>query len=403
MGPAKSKPSDKALAPDPFACLPHVQREASSLREKEAALEMEFMLQAMQLKEFAAEGNNLERLLQRADNSSFEDRHKGLTLPLDNAGFVQSFQAHERDAIANFFQLYGLVVIKNAIDHEACDRSVAEVWDFLEHDCKGLDRADPSTWGTWPSLWKLGILSNTFLLSPQLCENRQAPDVHRAFAAVFGTERLIVNVGRASAMRPTRDVPQRQATGEVQLVDLPEWKSAEGSDWLHWDMNPFTGFASTFSWRVHNVFANCGYSRLRVQGILALMDCRAEDGGFFCVPGSHHVIRGWAHRNNTMSDSKLASPESSTQLHLPKDDPLKQHAQKAPIRRGDLLIWDAKLAHCNFPNDSSSMRMVQYIQMAEADDPVFGVLCSKEGYLPPVDKFELSQLGSKLYGFRSWD
>lgn len=362
------------------------------------------MLESMRLKLLAAEGDTLPRLLRREDNSAFEYAYEALQLPLDGEGFVQGFAAHETDAIQSFFERYGLVVIKDAIDSGACDQSAAEVWDFLEIDCKGLDRADPSTFDKWPSLWKLGILGNTFLLSPQFCENRQAPNVHRGFAAVFGTEQLCVNVGRASAMRPTRGVPQRQPDGEVRPVDRPDWKSAEGREWLHWDMNPFTGFASTFSWRVRDLFANRGYSRLRVQGILALSDCGAEDGGFFCVPGSHKVIRGWANQNSkAVGDARISSAESSLQVYLPADDPLKQHAQKAPIRRGSLLIWDARLAHSNFPCNSDRPRVVQYIQMAEADDPALGPLCAKEGYLPPASKFTLSEAGKKLYGFKSWD
>merc|ERR1719330_1955342 len=89
--------------------------------------------------------------------------------------------------------------------------------------------------------------------------------------------------------------------------------------------------------------ANKGYTRLRTQGILALSDCGPEDGGFFCVPGSHLVVRAWAHRNGeTVSDKQLMNPESGCQIHLPPNDELKHNAQKAPIRRGSLLIWDAR-------------------------------------------------------------
>lgn len=381
------------------------------MEEKEDAFEMEFMLETMRLKEFAAEGNNLARLLRREDNSAFPYAYEALVLPLDSEGFVQSFAVHETEGIRSFFQRYGLVVVRDAIDVGACDRSVQEVWDYLERQCKGLDRAEASTWEQWASLSKLGILGNNFFLSPQFCENRQAPGVHRAFAAVFGTERLVVNVGRASAMRPTHKVLlQRQRTeegmphSEELRADKPEWKTKDGAEWLHWDMNPFTGAASTFSWRARDPAANRSYERLRVQGILALSDCGPQDGGFFCVPGSHSAMRGWAQRHGqAVRDSKVTSPESNLQLVLPQDDPLKENAQKAPIRKGSLLIWSAALAHCNFPNNSDRLRVVQYIQMAEADDPVIGPLCTKLHYFPPTSQFSLTELGSKLYGFRTWD
>jgi len=103
-----------------------------------------------------------------------------------------------------------------------------------------------------------------------------------------------------------------------------------------------------------------------------------------------------------VSDQQIMSAESSIQLPLPHDDPLKAHGQKAPVRSGSLLIWDARLAHCNFPNDSSRMRIVQYIQAAQADDTSIGPLCTNENLLPPRSQFELTPLGRRLYGFEPW-
>lgn len=156
-----------------------------------------------------------------------------------------------------------------------------------------MKRDEPRTWERWPSLSQLGILGNTFNLSAQLCANRQNPACHRVFAALFGTPKLRVNVGRSSVMRPTVNVPWGRPgendEDEPILVGKPEWRSKPGVEWLHWDMNPFTGAASTFSWHLHDVSANRGYGRLSVQGILALSECRVDDGGFFCCPGSHKV------------------------------------------------------------------------------------------------------------------
>jgi ectoine hydroxylase-related dioxygenase (phytanoyl-CoA dioxygenase family) len=174
-------------------------------------------------------------------------------------------------------------------------------------------------------------------------------------------------------------------------------------------MNPFTGASSSFSWSGREPLANREYTHraLRVQGILALRDCcearREADGGFYCVPGSHKVIRSWAHAHGeAVSDKQVNAPESGTQIYVPKGDPLRSHAQKAPIRAGDLLIWDARLAHCNYPNESSAMRMVQYIQMTRADDPAFGLLFTDRNMLPPAAQFEPTLLGERLLGFAPW-
>jgi len=385
--------------PDLASCVPPIDRDASTLAEKEAALEMQFFVETCRLKELAAGGNVLAELLRREDNSLAGPLcYEPLPLPVDDEGFVRSFPAQDAEGIRDFFSRYGLVVVEGVISDEACHRSVDEVWAHAERQVSGLVREDPSTWDKWPGLAKLGILGNSFLLSRQLCENRQEAAVHGAFAAVFGTERLVVNIGRASMMRPTRGVKDG-----VEVGEKPEWRTVEGAEWLHWDVNPFTGAASTFSWRAEDLAANRGYDRLRVQAILALSDCGPCDGGFFCVPGSHRVLRSWAHaRGPDVDDSAIVNPESAVQLRLPDGDPLKAHGQKVPVRRGSLLIWDAHLAHCNFPNDSSRPRIVQYVQMARADDPVMRPLCTSEAYLPPPGDFTLTELGRKLYGLAPW-
>ena len=416
MGARFSRTAQSSKGCDDDACppgadhsvLPPVDREATPLSDKEGVLEMTFMLENMRMKEWAATGENRRACLERVDNSAFDydpATWEPPALPLDDNGFVQAFGVDEGDAIKGFFERYGLVAVRGAIDAEACARSLDEMWAGLETNFQGLRRDDPSTYESWPSLSKLGILGNTFLLSPQWCTNRQSPRVHRAFATLFGTERLVVNVGRASAMRPTRSVPagSRDGGAAPALVDRPEWKTKAGGEWLHWDMNPFTGAASSFSWRVRRPLEARGYGRLRVQGLLALSECGPDDGGFFCVPGSHAIVRGWAHRNaGAMSDASVMSAESSIQLLLPKGDPLKAQGAKVPVRAGDLLVWDARLAHCNFPNDSPNMRVVQYIQAAEADDPAIGPLCTDESLLPPRAQFELTPLGRRLYGFDPW-
>lgn len=386
--------------------MPAVDRETTPLRDKEAAAEFAFMLENMRMKNWAAEGDNLPRFLARADNSTFaSDEFTPRPLPLDHDGFIVSHDADDPEAIRAAFDEFGLVVVRDAITPDACARSVAELWAFLERQCAGLDRTNPRTWGKWPGLSKLGILGNTFVLSPQFFDNRQAPRVHRAFAALLDTAELHVNIGRASVMRPTRAVrlPADEEHAAEEVVDKPEWRSKAGGEWLHWDMNPFTGSASSFSWRLNEPEANKGYDGpLRTQGILALSDCRAQDGGFFCVPGSHTLVRGWAHANaEVVSDQQIYSPESSVQLPLPKGDPLRAHAQPAPIRAGDLLIWNAKLLHCNYPNDSDRLRMVQYIQMKRADDTAFGPLLADRNLLPPAAEFEPSPLGERLLGLQS--
>jgi hypothetical protein len=72
-----------------------------------------------------------------------------------------------------------------------------------------------------------------------------------------------------------------------------------------------------------------------------------------------------------------------------------------PIRKGCLLVWDSRLPHGNFPNNSNSMRIVQYLHMAPVIDKAIRSFPLSKDDLPST--FHLTDLGEKLYGFKSWE
>lgn len=376
---------------------PASAEDAESLTDRETRMLEKFFMETMRLKEWLAADGHLAQALRKEDNSAYGSSNFVPTpLPRDADGFVRTFEPQDEAGIRDFFETYGLVVVRGAVDSEACERSRGELWDLLERDVRGLDRADATTWEKWADLASLGFVGNTFCLSPQICRNRQAPNVHAAFAAVFGRRQLHVNVGRLGATRPTRDVPG------LNGADKPEWATIAGHQWVHWDANPWTGGVSSCSWHLPDPAANRGY-RFAVQAILALGDCPEEAGGFYCVPGSHKVFRAWPRSHELLPADKLVmSPEGPMQVYLPENDPLKQAAETAPIREGDILIWNAHLAHCNFPNSSGRLRLVQYIQMKLADDPVIAPLFDDASLLPPASEFELTPLGRKLLNMEAW-
>lgn len=395
MGALKSRPDER---PKP-----------QSLREREDAYLQLFIEEHLRLREWATENDgNLKTILQPGDNSMHaNDSFVPTPLPRDADGFVLSFPPDDARGIHTFFDAHGVVVVRGVIDLAACASSRTEVWDLLEREVSTVSRNDARTWDRWTSLAWGGFVGNTFNLSPQLCQNRQEPKVHAAFAAVLGRQDLHVNVGRVGAMRPTRRVAAGplDPSGQPSIVDKPEWKTLASNDWLHWDCNPFTGAVSTFSWALHDPVANRDYlnNTTAVQAILALGDCGEHDGGFYCVPGSHKALRSWAHAHQHLSSS-MQSPEGPMQIKLPKgDDEFKRVAEKVPIRAGDLVIWNAATLHCNYPNDSQNLRLVQFIQMKPADDHVMGTLLKDISLLPPAAEFSLTPLGRKLYGFEPWE
>ena len=99
-----------------------------------------------------------------------------------------------------FFAEHGWVVAKGVISREQAARTAQEVWDFA-----GLDPDDPDSWyaeedGATPRP------INTLMYHGQAeWENRTAPRVHEAFAAIWGSERLWTSHDSVNLNLPSRD------------------------------------------------------------------------------------------------------------------------------------------------------------------------------------------------------
>jgi hypothetical protein len=211
-------------------------------------------------------------------------------------------------------------------------------------------------------------------------------------------------------MRPTKNIffPSINKT-----EDRDEWKTV--SEWLHLDMNPLTGRASTYGFEAvaeghfdksedpleaQNKPTNNGMRTRKLQGILALVDCREEDGGFHAVPGFQHFIQTWTKQNEQLCLEVNQNGDPTT-VQIPEDDPIRQHIQRMPIRKGCLLVWDSRLPHGNFPNNSNGMRIVQYLHMAPVADEAIRPFPLSKDDIP--SECHLTDLGKKLYGFKSWE
>lgn len=355
--------------------------------------------------------NNGEKLLSINLSAGDDELFHSAPLPLDSEGFIVSFKVDQEEEILKFFEKHGVVVVSNVLTEEECRRSVKEVWLLLkELNNPEIDPEKPETWERgWPSLSKLGILGNIRWLYPQACDNRQNPNVYRVFQTLFGEHELFANVTRAGLMRPTRDIffPTLNKT-----EDRPTWKTL--SEWLHLDMNPLTGRCTTYGFenvaeshhkgcddvkKAQDRPTNNGMRKRKLQGIIALDDCREQDGGFHAVPGFHHYIKTWT-KNNERVCIKSNEGFDPTTVQIPEDDPIRDHIQRMPIRRGDLLVWDSRLPHGNYPNNSNKMRIVQYLHMAPVSDLAIRPYPLIADDLPT--DFRLTNLGNCLYGFKPW-
>ncbi|CAF1285785.1 unnamed protein product [Rotaria sordida] len=341
------------------------------------------------------------------DDESFQPA----PLPIDADGFIVALSIDQPEEILKFFEKHGAVVVANVLTDEQCERSVDDVWHFLQEMFNpDIRRDQPETWSyKWPSFSKMGILGNDRWLYPQACDNRQNPNIYKVFQTLFGEHELIVNITRAGLMRPTKNI---YFSSRNQIEDRENWKTI--SDWLHLDMNPLTGRATTYGFEhvaeghfehskdplcTQNQSTNNGMRKRKLQAILALDDCREEDGGFHAVPGFQNYIATWTKQNQQLClDTNQGGDPTTVQIQI--DDPIRQHIQRMPIRKGSLLVWDSRLPHGNYPNNSNHMRIVQYLHMAPITDEALRPFPLTRKDLP--EKFQLTELGEKLYGFKPW-
>ena len=272
-----------------------------------------------------------------------------------------------------FWQHNGYIVIKQAVPKENAGRLAKLLWEFEEKDPR-----DPTTWYTPPRAeMKMKELTNSGMVelyNHQFeWDNRQYPRVYDAFVDVWGTEKLWVTIDRAN-------------------LNVPVQPGFEFKGFIHWDYDPET-------------------KPQNVQGVLALADQTDENmGGFQCVPELFRTYDTW----------KLTQPADRDHF---KPDITGFELVKVKMEAGDLLIFNSTQPHGIRPNRSKdSVRLAQYISMmpAEEDNEAlrqWRIMSwrerqAPEGYAFPGDprnwektryeRAELSELGEKLLGLRSW-
>ena len=152
----------------------------------------------------------------------------GAEIPLDADGFCLSFAATDKVGIQGFLKDYGFVIVQDALTTAECDATLQELWRMgAGEDGVPVDPDQPQTWnrlfdaGKNPIQWQ-AVFGKTNLMSPQLLENRQSPRVHQAYAAIMGTEELIVDHDRLGVMRPTVAVDLADGLGPRDRLD---WRS----------------------------------------------------------------------------------------------------------------------------------------------------------------------------------
>ena len=211
----------------------------------------------------------------------------------------------------DFFETNGYIILKNAISEEDCLATQKIIWDFLE-----MNPTDSATWYKSHPMQR-GLMVN-FFNHAILEKNRNSMRIKRAYEQLYQSDNIYKTIDKVSFNPPV--------TSQYTF---------KGSD-LHWDVSlqlpiPF-----------------------RLQGLIYLSDCGANDGAFHCVPGFHKTIEDW-----------LSTVPQGCQ---PREYAL-QTLKPMPIvgNTGDMVIWHQALPHCATPNNGKKPRMVQYLTYFKED------------------------------------
>jgi hypothetical protein len=92
-----------------------------------------------------------------------------------------------------------------------------------------------------------------------------------------------------------------------------------------------------------------------VQCVLNFTDNLEEDGGTIVVPKFHRYIEKWSRDN-----AALRRP--IPWLTMESDCDMLPFAQRVPMRRGSVLVWDQTVFHGTSPNRSCTCRTAQYLK-----------------------------------------
>ena len=256
---------------------------------------------------------------------------------------------------------FGWTRVDGAVSVELCGKLVH----VLESDL-GIPIRDPSQWDAYGH--EMGDLLPIWGHQAQW-DIRQQPNLHRIWAALWGTEKLCVSLDSCRFTPPFK-------LGHAEPHGI------------HWDHDPRDNSLRMF------------------QGVLALTDTVANQGGFCCIPSLYTDRAEWPPR--------LAAADGEEGWFA---DTTGREIVYVPAKAGDLIVWDWRLAHGNSKNRSSCPRTAFYLMMGPPDDGSRQASVeswrtgrcvpwwrSRPGYdrVEPWPPATLTALGRRLLGLDEW-
>jgi len=310
--------------------------------------------------------------------------------PYDEDGYAVAVDPINADELRQRMDQYGLVVAR-VLPRENCSAAVHELF----NECGVPYGGPPENWESdrWPSQGRFlyGEGENRTAKGAAAMSNRTHPSVHQVFTALFaGEDRLWVSADTYGVMRPTVGLPFPTPDGKMEFRDRLDWR---WSLKLHWDCNP---------WALQEEIE--AGSPGMFQGLVALVDCPEECGGFSAVPGSKRFLP--KQPGHSRYGINLTPGMVNGKAYVPEKSLLHSFVQHFPLRAGDMVIWDSRTAHANFPNMGEHFRLVQFATMMRADEE----LENRGGYwarrlIRNVDVVgqDITSAGRCLLGLDRWD
>lgn len=236
-----------------------------------------------------------------------------------------------------------------------------------------FDITDINTYDHAPLIGRHGLYSRMPIFSQQLIDNRNNPNIIKAFEIIYGHNKIVPSHDRVGFMRPTRS---------KNRAPRPEWENAFYYPGLHIDLdlvgyysehdriirqlNEFTYDDPRDFIRENNIRTNA--MGTQAQGVLNIFSNRHEDGGFHCIPGAHLKLDNWwSLRQESVYDNPTGGLYTFD-INNPVDKILVQEpAQRVPCAAGSLILFDCKMPHGTFPNKSDRPRLAQFIRMVSTE------------------------------------
>eukprot|EP01006_Ploeotia_vitrea_P006653 TRINITY_DN14264_c0_g1_i1.p1 TRINITY_DN14264_c0_g1~~TRINITY_DN14264_c0_g1_i1.p1 ORF type:complete len:407 (-),score=42.61 TRINITY_DN14264_c0_g1_i1:41-1210(-) len=326
----------------------------------------------------------------------------GCKIPRDESDpqYTVCFTKDQPDAILDFFREWGFVVLRDALTQEDCDATANDLHNILERGAPGWDRNDPATWDRWPenSIPQYGQAQRDPIFTPQFIRNRQNPNIYALYQLLLGGESdLLVNHDRSAFFRPTKMNPKWGSKANVHL-DMNPWQ------WLAENSQGRSQLESLKYDRInHFIFENNQPSisdGLQLQAVINILDNTEQDGGYVCVPKFHKFFdRYWKPQKPNM-----ANPSHGWQ---PRDWVFRQ-AQRVAMRPGSVVVWDQRMPHGSFPNNSYQPRLCQMIKIFPAKTVSFDRYARRaaavQRHIQPLlaQGLQITDVGRIVFGTRAW-